>query len=353
MRRLVVLMGALLSAVAFPGTLQADEKSDAVLNELATQLKEMRSELNALRQENQRLQAMVAQQPQADANPNVHAPGGSETPANLFGDDPVRIYTRPGGRPPSWLDMLIERNRMRTMEAWDRARLNERLVDERLSKISAESRALGAGYMPRILRDAVLGGGDAKQHRDRLVAARSSDFDALFGRTEVKDYLEGKAARLSTRLSSTNESPGGQIAPANVSRLTDRLRRDLQDTTILYGRGGYWGLPPAEYNFAEDMMRLHRDSPDPLVSGPTRDALGMARRGAAVDYAVIADVDIDLLKRMKQVHEANRRMNGGYGLSPVHIAEDLAQVNSVLNGKVSRTTVPEVHMSQEFKPQGP
>ena len=74
---------------------------------------------------------------------------------------------------------------------------------------------------------------------------------------------------------------------------------------------------------------------------------------ASVDVAVAEEMDIESVVRMQQIREANRRMGYGYTPSPIHLAEDLAQVNSVLNGKLSRTTVPEVHATQDFKPQGP
>ena len=356
MKRLAQLACALVSVVGLSSPSFADEKSDAVLGELATQLKEMRGELNALRQENQRLQAMVAHQQQPaprPVDPRVMMPGGSETPTQLFEDESqIRIYTRPGASPPSWLDMLIEHNRMRTMEALARARANERLADERLAKIAAESRAIGTNYCPRPLRETALAGGDVKGFRDQFVAARSADFDALFNQVAVKEYLQSRADRLQAtdRGSDGNHGGNGRIAPSNVRILASKMRRNMEDATILFGTRGLNGPAPAGLTLAEEMTRNLRDSSNPLVSGPARDAIAMGHRTAAVEEAVAEDMDLELVLRMKAVREANRRMMGGYSPSAAEIAEDLSHFNNVLNGKISRTRVPEVQAFQGVEP---
>jgi hypothetical protein len=337
MRRIAVLACGLACSIGItissPLTALADEKSDAVLSELATQLKEMRNELNALRQENQRLQAVVAQQ-QAPAAPRDSAP-------SLWNDQntQVRVTQRPGGVAPSWLDAVIEQNRQRTLEAWARANAGERLSAERLARISAESRAVGVAYCPRPLRETALAGGDVKQFRDKLVSSRSSDFEALFGQVQVKEYLKVKAAHLSGELAAPARGTG-TIAPANVRFLVDRMRRDLEDATILYGPSGLNGPAPAGLAAADELTRRMRNSSNPLVSGPTRDALDLGRRYAAVDEAVAADVDIEMVVRMQQVREANRAMR--YTPTAGDLAADLAQVNDVLAGKVQREGVPNV-----------
>ena len=359
MRRLAQLACALVSVVGVAGMSApsfADEKSDSVLGELATQLKEMRGELNALRQENQRLQAMVAHQQQPaprPVDPRVMMPGGSETPAQLFDDESqVRIYTRPGGSPPSWLDMLIEHNRMRTMEALARARANERLADERLAKISAESRAVGTNYCPRPLRETALAGGDVKGFRDKFVASRSADFDALFNQVAVKEYLQSRVSQLQDDKAGASGTiiGNGRIAPSHVRILANKMRRNMEDATILFGSSGLNGPAPAGLALADEMTRTLRDSGNPLVSGPARDALELGRRTAAVDEAVAQDMDIELVQRMKAVREANRRMVGEYSPSAAEIAEDLSHLNNVLNGKISRTRVPEVQAFQGVEP---
>lgn len=355
MKRLAQLACALVSVVGLSAPSFADEKSDAVLGELATQLKEMRGELNALRQENQRLQAMVAHQQTEPrpVDPRVMMPGGSETPAQLFDDESqVRIYTRPGGSPPSWLDMLIEHNRMRTMEALARARANERLADERLAKISAESRAVGTNYCPRPLRETALAGGDVKGFRDKFVASRSADFDALFNQVAVREYLQSRVAQLQGEqpASSGTIIGNGKIAPSNVRILANKMRRNMEDATILFGTSGLNGPAPAGLALADEMTRNLRDSSNALVSGPARDTLELGRRTAAVEEAVAEDMDIELVLRMKAVREANRRMVGGYSPSAAEVAEDLSHLNNVLNGKISRTRVPEVQAFQGVEP---
>jgi len=52
---------------------------------------------------------------------------------------------------------------------------------------------------------------------------------------------------------------------------------------------------------------------------------------------------------MKQVREARRQMlAGGYVPTAAQINEDISQVNDVLNGKISRTRVPEVQTFTGF-----
>lgn len=356
MRRFVFSALTCALVLGLASVSQADEKNDAVLAELATQLKEMRGQIDALRQENQRLQAMVAQQNQQQPDPRAMMPGGSETPAQLF-DDPghIRIIQRPGYAPPSWLDLLIEQNRQRTLEAMMQARANERLADDRRAKIAAESKAVGTAYCPRPLRESALVGGDVKVFRDQYVASRSADFDALFNQVSVKEYLKTKAARLSGQVEGTyaiaeSDWVGGQgIAPAQARILANRLRTDLEDAKILYGPAGLHGPAPAGLATADELTRKLRHSKNPQVSGPTRDMIASGRRSAAVDEAVANDMDIELVLRMNQVREARRQMlTGGYVPSAAQIHEDIAQVNDVLNGKISRTRVPEVQAFTGF-----
>ncbi len=355
MRRIV--FSALICALAsnLAAVSRADEKSDAVLAELAGQLKEMRGEISALRQENQRLQALVAEQAQQQPS-RAMMPGGSETPPQLF-DDPghIRIIQRPGYAPPSWLDMLIEQNRQRTLEAMLQARANERLADDRRARIAAESKAVGVAYCPRPLRETALAGGDVKVFRDQYVASRSADFDALFNQVGVKEYLQIKATRLSGQaqgayvVAQDDGVDGQSIGPVQARILANRLRVDLEDATILYGSAGLHGPAPAGLATADELTRRLRHSKNPQVSGPTRDTLAAGRRAAAVDEAVANDMDIELVLRMNQVREARRQMlAGGHVPSAAQIQEDITQVNDVLNGKISRTRVPEVQAFTGF-----
>jgi len=334
-------------------TSKADEQSDAALTRLSTQLKELQEQMRALHQENQRLQTMVAHQQAAAQKPDGRArefDGSAPPPPRLFDDEQeVRIFTRPGAAPPSWLDLLIEQNRQRTLEAMMKARANERLADDRRAKIAAESKAVGTSYCPRPLRESALAGGDVKNFRDGYVSARSADFDALFNQVYVKEYLQTKAQRLSGQPMTGGVPVGNSIATAQAYYLTDRLRRDLEDATILYGAEGLHGPAPAGIATADELTRRMRHSSNPQVSGKTRDTLELGRRSAAVDEAVASDMDIELVMRMKQVREARRQMlTGGYVPSAAQISEDLSQVNDVLNGKISRTRVPEVQAFKGF-----
>ncbi len=351
MRRFVVLACVWTMVMGSPiptqGADDAAAAAAAAVKELAIQLREMREELSSLRQENERLKHAVQQQAA------THRSSGSynEPPPTLFPDQPVRIFQTPGVPPPSWLDLLIESNRQKTMEALAQARANERLVDERLARIAAESRAVGAAYCPRPLRETALAGGDVKTHRDRLVSARSSDFDALFNRVEVKEYLKVKVALLSSDDGASKGGNGtynGSIAPANVRILADRLRRDFEDTTILFGAAGLHGHAPAGMLVAQELTRRMRDSSNPQVSGPTRDTIAQGRRAAAVDEAVANDVDVELVLRMKQIREANRQLQGGD--APVYTARDIEHLNNVLSGRVSRTAIPQVHALEGIMP---
>ncbi len=333
------------------GTSQAaaQEKADPV-GELKAQLNELRTTVQTLQAENQRLQATLAHQQRVTSA--AQQGGTPYEHLNLF--DPnqgVQLYPRAGSAPPSWLDVLIEQNRQRTLEAMMRQRANERLVDERLARIGAESRAIGAAYAPRPLREGVLAGGDPKVLRDQLTSARSADFDGLFNQPVVKDYLQTKMGRIEAEGAAAAAARRGLtrvLASADVQVLAQQLRQDIDDTTALFGSGG---MPPAGFEMGMGRTRELRNSPNPQISGPTRDTLAMTRRAAAVDAAVAADVDIDTVLRAQAVQEANRRiLTGGYAPSPEQVASDLAQVNNVLNGKIVRTKVPEVHALQTPRP---
>ena len=347
-RRALVVSTLFLGVGA--GQAAAQEKADPV-NELKAQLNELRSTVQALQAENQRLHATLAHQQRVAA---AQQQGGTPYEhINLF--DPnqdTSLFTRPGTPPPSWLDILIEQNRQRTLEAMMRQRANERLVDERLARIGAESRAIGAAYAPRPLREGVLAGGDPKALRDQLTSARSADFDVLFNQPNVKDYLQQKVSRIEAEGAAAAIARRGLsrvIASADVHALAQQLRQDIDDTTSLFGSDG---VAPGGFEFGMGRMRELRNSSNPQISGPTRDTLAMNRRSAAVDAAVAADVDIDTVLRAQAVRDANRRILAGHdAASPEQVASDLAQVNNVLNGKIVRTRVPEVHALQT--PQRP
>ena len=342
----IVLLGMGTGQASF-----AQEKGDAI-GDLKTQLNELRSTVQALQAENQRLQATLAHQQRVAA---ASRQGGTPYEhINLF--DPsqsVELFPRAGAAPPSWLDILIEQNRQRTLEAMMRQRANERLVDERLARIGAESRAIGAAYAPRPLREGVLAGGDPKALRDQLTSARSADFDSLFSQPQVKEYFQTKVGRLEGEAAAAVAVRRGLsrvIASADVHMLARQLRQDIADTTALFGSDGH---PPAGFEFGAARTRELRDSSNPQISGPTRDTLAISRRAAAVNAAVAADVDIDTVLRAQAVQDANRRiLQSGYAPSPEQVASDLAQVNNVLNGKIVRTKVPEVHALQTPKAPG-
>ncbi|MEX2215052.1 MAG: hypothetical protein WD768_13035 [Phycisphaeraceae bacterium] len=328
-----------MAILAVPAFVQAQQREDAV-GDLVNQIGELRREIQNLRQENQRLQASFAQRQ-----------GGTAYPTQLFaGDRQIQVFNQPGAPAPSWLDLLIEQNRQRTMESFARARENERLADERLLRITAESRAMGTNYAPRPLREAVLAGGDPKAHRDELVSARSADFDALINQDEVKDFFRTKAARLQSNATGEPVTPAGvaMAGPSHARMLANQIQRDLRDASILYG-GGVNAPIGGGAEMAMQMTRDRRDSADPRINGPTRDVLDYGRRAAMVDMAVSGDIDIDLLVRMQQARATNAHINAAYAPNPHHIQQELDQVNRVLNGKIVRTRVPQVHAIEEFK----
>lgn len=325
----------------------AQDDARQVVQDMKAQLNELRTTVQQLQAENQRLQAALMHQQRVDTPAGT---GAGYEGIRLYGDSSqFPLFSRPGAAPPSWLDILIEQNRQRTLEALNRQRDKERLSDERLTRIVAESRAIGVNYAPRPLREGVLAGGDPKALRDELVSARSSDFDALFNQPPVKEYLQHKAAGLQGQAAlAAAGAPGGTTAGADVRQLAEKLRRDLADTTRLFGSDGN---PPGGFEFGVNRTRELRDSASPRVSGPTRDALELSRRSALVDAAVAGDMDIDMAQRLAEVRQANRRMiESGYAPSPELVAQDLAQVANVLNGKIVRTAVPQVHAFKAPEP---
>ena len=340
MRRLAVVVWA-LTFLAMPALVQAQQREDAV-GDLVNQVTELRREIQNLRAENQRLQAAVAQQQRQQ--------GGTAYPTLLFQDDQqIQVFRQPGTPAPSWLDLLIEHNRQRTMEAFAKARENERLSDERLARITAESHSLGVHYAPRPLREVALAKGDVKARRDELVSARSADFDNLIHQEEVKAYFRSKAAQLQGHATGEPVTPAGvaMAAPAHARMLANQIQRDLRDASILFGGGSDRAIGGAD--MAMEITRHRRDSSNPQVSGPTRDVLDMSRRSDLVNAAVSGDMDIDLLIRMQQARQTNAYIHGGNAVDPAQVQADLAHINRVMSGKVVRTRVPVVHAIEEFK----
>lgn len=350
MRQFAVASLIVAVTAVFPSAASAQNEQnqqDAQLQKLIERVEALTDQIAALQAENDQLrQALMNQHAGAAADATVY-------PSQpLFSDtNEMHFYPRPGASPPSWIDTLIQRNRERALEAWAKRRANERLVDQRLAEITAESRQIGASYAPRPLREAVLAGGDPVAERNELIEARDEDFKELFDSPSVQEYLNTKQEQLQTQIrgKARRADTGGSIASARVYRMANQLRKDFQDTTILFGAGGVTGSAPGGLNLGAELTRQRRDSPNITVSGPTRDTLEAARRMAAVEAAVVADADVEMILRHQAVMAAHRQMQ--MTRASAHTMHDLANVQGVLNGKVMRTTVPRVHAAPQPQPE--
>lgn len=308
----------------------ADANAD-VLAKLQQQLNQMQQVVKQLHNENQQLRQVLQSRAQAQA-PQGNYP-------DLFAQDSphVEFYPPAGAAPPSWIDAIIEANRQRHLQGWAQQRANERLVDRRILEIRAESLAIGARYAPRPLREAVLSGADPKETRDKLVTDRTADFNDLISQPVVQDYLKVKVAVLEhgTARVAGRSSANGYIADANVYLLAQRLKRDVNDASILYGdnNGGF--------KMAVDLTRERRDSANVEVSGPTREVIAQGNRQSAVDAANRAGAPLDVVLRQQAVAQM-QKLRAAAAAASVYDDQDVNLFNGVLNGKFSRTQVPHV-----------
>jgi len=348
MRHVAVASIVFTMAAAFSSVASAQDDQ----NQNQNQLQQLMQRIDALSEKVEQLQAENDALRQALMNQHAAEPATVYPSQPLF-DDPnqIHFYPRPGASPPSWIDTLIQRNRQKALEDWAKRRANERLVDERLAEISAESRQIGARFVTRPLREAVLAGGNPAEERNELIEARNEDFQELFESPSVQEYLNTKQEKLQQQMKGKayRVANGGTIAPANVRQMANRLRQDFQDTVILFGPGGLDGPAPGGLNMGAELTRQRRDSSNIMVSGPTRDTLEAARRMAAVDAAISADADVEMVLRHQAVMAAHRHM--GMARSSSYTTHDLAKVNAVLNGKVTRTVVPRVHAAPQPQPE--
>lgn len=303
----------------------------AVLEKMQQQLQQMQGVVAQLQAENQHLRRALQ-------NRNQQQHGSQSGYTNIFADDSphIEFYPPAGAQPPSWIDALIEANRQRQLEDWAQRRANERLVDRRLLQIRAESRAIGARYAPRPLREAVLAGGDPEQARGQLVEARTEDFNTLINQPVVQEYLKYKVSLIESGAArfAAPALANGYIADANVILLADRIQRDVADARILYGHGG-------GFRMALDLTREQRDSPNVEVSGPTRETIGQGHRQSAVDIANSTGADLDAVLRQQAVAQM-QKLRAAAAAASVYDQTDANMLNGVLNGKFTRTSVPHV-----------
>lgn len=350
MRHVAAASMVLAMAAAFPSI--ASAQNDQNQNQNQNQLQQLMQRIDALSEKITELQAENDALRQQLMNQHAAEPTTVYPTQPLFHDpNQIHFYPRAGASPPSWIDLLIQRNRQRALEEWAKRRANERLVDERLAEISAESRQIGARFVTRPLREAVLAGGDPAQERNELIEARNEDFQELFQSPSVQEYLNTKQEKLQKQIKGKayRVANGVTSAPANVRQMANRLRKDFQDTVILFGPGGLDGPAPGGLNLGAELTRQRRDSSNIMVSGPTRDTLEAARRMAAVDAAISADADVEMVLRHQAVMAAHRHMD--LTRDSTYTTQDLAKLQGVLNGKVTRTVVPRVHAAPQPQPE--
>lgn len=335
------LMMVLLPALDSMAQQNANGQPDAntnenVLKQMQQQLQQMQRVVGQLQAENQKLRQALQNQAQ-----NHGSQSGGYT--NIFeADSPhIEFYPPAGASPPSWIDTVIEANRQRQLEDWAQQRANERLVDRRILQIRAESRAIGARYAPRPLREAVLAGADPKETRDQMVTDRTDDFNQIINQPSVQEFLKFKVALIEHGAASMARTAmaNGYIADANVIMLAERIKRDVDDARILYGNTG-------GFQMAVDLTREQRGSANVEVSGPTRDTIAQGRRQSAVDIANSTGTDLDQVLRQQAVAKM-QKLRAAASAASVYDHDDVNMLNSAINGKFSRTSVPHVQSAPQ------
>ena len=333
----VLTLAAFISIAHTAAAQDANGNGDGnenVLAKMQQQLEQMQKVIRQLHNENQQLRQALQGRVQPSNNGYT----------NIFPQDSphVEFYPPAGAAPPSWIDAVIEANRQRHLQDWAQQRANERIVDQRILQIRAESRAIGARYAPRPLREAVLAGADPKATRDKLETDRTADFNDLISQPAVQDFLKIKVALIEQGMAAV-PSPTlahGYIADANVYLLAERLRQDVEDASILYGdnNGGFkMGL---------ELTREQRDSANVAVSGPTRETIAQGHRQNAIDAANSSGTDLDAVLRQQAVTQI-QKLRAAAAAATVYNDHDVNLFNGVLNGKFSRTHVPHVQSASQ------